>query len=257
MCEYYVTKSGRRVKKVNMSDYITETQLDQMLMERYGITQEELEEDLLDSNPGCHVSAQVGEITWWDDRPPIKIYASESCRNEVTDVIVTDWLDDVSSSDLRELWKIQKNRRVIGSLIREPGGLHEWLMVAAIPYLKTMGIPMAWVKAAAHRTFTSNCFFAYYNPLSHQNITGYHGGPGSGHMHWVLLNYYIKAYNEWCNPTVLDQFVQPGPIIADCLDEFKEQFFSKQIPAPPALETLIGNLRALKLKDETDTSFLN
>lgn len=256
MCEYYVTKSGRRVKRVPMPDFISETQLDQLLMDKYGITQEELNNDLLDSSTDCHFGAQHGEIIWWDDRPPLQIYANESCCNDDTDIIVTNWLDGISSEDLKELWKIKENRRVIGSLIREPGGLHEWLMVAAIPYLKSMGIPMAWVKAASHRTYTDECSFVYYNSSAGQYQQGYHGGPGSGHMHWVLLNYYVKAYEEWCDRSIPAGFVQPGPILAHYLDEFMAQFFTEEVPAPQELENVIEDLRNLQLKDELDTDFL-
>lgn len=253
MCEYYITSSGRKARRVDRQGFVSEEALDEILINEYGISPEELENDLLDST-SSYVSTTKAEIVFDDEEDTsIVLYASSDYCEDENDMDVTYWLqNEIESDELNWLWRNHNNRRAIGALIRDPGGWHEWLMVASIPYLKAMGIPMDWIKAEEFCTPTDECNFIYTDSDG-DTQEGHHGGAGSGHMHWVLLNSYAGAYEEWANSA---PSTEPGPIIANHLDEFKRQFFEEGAVLEE-LEDLIQALRNLQINvDESDTLFL-
>jgi hypothetical protein len=62
------------------------------------------------------------------------------------------WWNDLSPDELDKLWKNPDIREDIAAQVRQPGGLHEWLMVKHGPNLKRMGFSMDEIKAMTSAT---------------------------------------------------------------------------------------------------------
>lgn len=228
---------GKRVSRpVIRKGFIGEDELDRILMEEYGITEEELQEDIERSGMRSGYKSSEADIQF-PNGETVTLYAEEGGdRNVFT------FLEEHEPEDVFALWEKMENRRAIGSLIRYPGEQHEWLMVASLPFLREMGIPLAWMKE--YRTLTSKCLF-YYTDKTGVKQTGFHGGPGSGLMHISLL----RCYTDACE-ALRQGKCTPGPsagqVIAQNLSQFAEQYY-KEISEIP--EGLIGLINRLKSTD--------
>lgn len=233
MCEFL----GKRViRKVKREGFIEEEEFDRILMEEYGVTEEELQEDIERSGmQGGYRRAQA-DIRL-PDGETVTLYAEEEGEYQVF-----NYLEGLAPEAVFQIWVNMDNRRAIGSLIRYPGEQHEWLMVAALPFLKGMKIPLRWMKE--FRTPTGQCLF-HYTDKDGQDQTGVHGGPGSGLMHIDLLRCYTSVYKQVdsgeCEPGHAS-----GQAIANNLLRFVMQYYKEADEAPEALMKLINKLMQMK-----------
>lgn len=221
----YISRSGREIKPVLREEYLNEEEFDQFLMDEFRLTPEELEEDLYAEH---HYSLQHGVI----------MYEGKGIPMGPDEII--QWLQEVQTEVLFAIWQDPGNRKVIGNLLRYPGGQHEWLMVALVPYFKRMGIPLDWIRE--YRTPTDACSFTYYDEEGREEV-GWHGEAGSGHMHFCLKNYFLCAYKHF-----LEEELEEGEgleLVADCLELFMEEFYPEwdEEDIPQALPDLIEALR--------------
>lgn len=224
---------GKRVRRpVKREGFIEEEEFDRILMEEYGVTEEELREDIERSGMqgGFHISEAEIRLP---DGGNVTLQAEE-----VHDHYVLHYLEQLEPDDVFALWENMGNRKAIGSLIRYPGEQHEWLMVAALPFLRQMGIPLAWMRE--YRTLTCQCLF-HYTDKEGREQTGFHGGPGSGLMHISLLRCYTDAYKKLlqgeCQPGL-----SSGQVIAKNLIQFTEKHFKERSEVPEGLVGLINRL---------------
>lgn len=95
------------------------------------------------------------------------------------------WFDNLEPEEFLKLWNDRENEGIIKSFVRYPGGNHEWLMAAALPELKCMGIPMELIKE--YVTPTERCCFFMNDKLC------FHGREGSGLMHSRLFQAIVSA----------------------------------------------------------------
>lgn len=229
MCDFL----GKRVsKKTIRKDFIEEEELDRVLMEEYGVTEEELKDDIEGSGmQGGFKKAQA------DVRLPygesVTLYAEGEGEYQVF-----NYLEGLEPENVFEIWGDMDNRRAIGSLIRYPGEQHEWLMVAALPFLRKMGIPLDWMRQ--FRTPTDYCVF-HYTDKDGKDQTGVHGGAGSGLMHIDLLRCYTNSY-EQLNQGQCEPGPSSGQVIADHLVSFTDRHYKKKSEIPEGLIALINAL---------------
>ena len=87
------------------------------------------------------------------------------------------WFDEIELSKFEMLWQNKIAKQKIASLIRHPGGLHEWLMCSRANVFKKWGISMDEIKYL--RTKIDKVIF--------KNPPGWHGGPGSTKAHNEIL----------------------------------------------------------------------
>lgn len=230
MCEYL----GKRERKpVVRPGYYEEEQIDQILMNQYGVTEEELEDDDAPS-----LSSRVFK----EDNADICIPEKERitlCADGTSSNDVLQFLQNLSVDDVFKIWEIKDNRKAIGRLIRNPGGWHEWLMVAALPYLRAMGIPLTWIRD--FRTRTSQCNFYYQD--GRRRCEGIHGGSGSTKMHNDLFQCYAMVYQSY-----VDRKCASGQkarnLIARNLSNFAKSYYGTELKTADALDQLIIRLRS-------------
>ena len=230
MSDFFAKRERRPVVREN---YIEEEELDQILMKEYGLSQEELDSDLEIIGRGGGFLKEAAEITQIDGSK-ICLHAEAGKEN-----YVLEYLDQQSSDEVDTIWRDKDNRAAIASLIRYPGRQHEWLMVAVLPLLKRMEIPLVWMHS--FRTETNQCIFYYQE--DGQWYQGQHGGAGSTRMHNALLKCFVDVYQM-----VYNGECQPGKEaekqIAAKLEEFAENHFDDDIPEPDALQELIQALNS-------------
>lgn len=227
---------GKRTRKpVIREGFIEEEEFDRILMEQYGVTEEELREDIERSGMKGGFNMSQAEIQHPGGKK-VTLYAEGD-----GDLLVFNYLEELTPEEIFALWENMDNRKAIGSLIRYPGEWHEWLMVAALPFLKEMGIPLVWMRE--FRTLTCQCLFHYIDK-ERQVQTGFHGGPGSGHMHISLLKCYTDAHKKLSQGQC-----EPGPsagrVIAENLIRFAEQHYKEKREIPEGLVGLINRLTAV------------
>jgi hypothetical protein len=112
------------------------------------------------------------------------------------------WFDSLTPEEFEKYWRdegggrVKGARQVIARRIRDPGDLHEWLMVAESPKVKKWGVSMQFVKDM--RTLTR----------ATQGPKFRHGGPGSGTMHLQLrtmiqesgtITDFLERLNAWAD----------------------------------------------------------
>lgn len=223
---------GKRERRsVIREDFIGEEEFERILMEEYGLSQVELNNDLEIVGRGGGFAKETADILQ-PDGSTISLYAKANEEN-----YVLEYLDQQNPDNVDTIWQNEDNRAAIASLIRYPGGWHEWLMVAALPLLRRMEIPLVWMHR--FRTETKQCNF-YYQEKG-KWYQGWHGGAGSTRMHLHLLKCFRDVYQMVCN-----EECQPGPKagqqIAAKLREFAQERFQDDIPVPDALQELIQAL---------------
>lgn len=176
---------GKRERKQYIDpDYVYEEEIEQALKDM-GISDETLKNDLRNSlslePKRVNIESaefQVGGKTVTVYADPKKTIAGGCC--------IAEWLDKLDWETFWMLWTNPDSHGDIAALMRHPGGLHEWLMIAALPKLKEMRIPMQLVKDV--RTSTAECCF-YLN-----GKRCWHGEKGSWTMHRHLFCSINNAY---------------------------------------------------------------
>lgn len=229
MCE----SLGKRVsRKVKRDGFIEEEEFEQILIEEYGLTAEDLEDDV-----APHGSAGSFHV----DRADILLPDGQSvtlCVDRNSDFNVLLYLENqLDAHTVSELWKNKENQKAIGALIRYPGGWHEWLMVASLPLLKAMEIPLAWIWE--FRTETAECQFYYQE--GDRYYPGIHGGEGSTRMHNDLFRCYSSVYFEFYQGQCRAGADAAGRIRSNLL-KFAGEHFDEEIMIPDALSSLIDRL---------------
>lgn len=224
---------GKRIsKQVKREGFIEEEEFDKILMKEYGVTEEELREDIERSGMTGGFNMSKADIQL-PNGEKVTLYAEGE-----GDSLVFNYLEGLTPENVFALWANMDNRKAIGSLIRYPGEWHEWLMVAALPFLKAMGIPLVWM--TEFRTLTCQCLFHYTDKAGEQK-EGFHGGPGSGLMHISLLKCYTDAYKKLsqrqCEPGA-----PAGQVIADNLIKFIGQHYLERSEIPEELIGLVNRL---------------
>lgn len=214
-------------------DWRNEGYLDEDAFERYllreGVTEEQLEADLDDHltlNRNCYnVDHQEFKI----NGERITVYAKGAVAlNTTGGITIIEWLDNLPMELLMLLWDDETERNKIKGLMRYPGGYHEWLMLAAIPMLKVMEIPMAYV--LEYRTPTAECCF-FIN-----DVQCWHGGMGSTTMHNDLFMEIGNAYLECAQRPVYHRRL----VLRKYLRRFAERYYVNRVnEMPQALRNLI------------------
>lgn len=211
------------------SEYLTEEEFEQYLLGQ-GVTLEELAADLDDHltldpqhyGGNCQIFAKDGES--------IRVYA-EGVAIEDGGISITRWLDNMSTKTFQWFWERPEERNKIKSLMRYPGTYHEWLMLAAIPLLKVMGIPMK--EIMQYRTPIRDCHFLFGGEMS------LHGGKGSTIMHNDLYSAIQNACAEWVAKGKIKETA--FPVLRKYLRRFAEKYYCNRTEyMPEALKRLTG-----------------
>lgn len=205
-----------KLKSTKSDDFIYEEELDRELI-AMGMTRKELRADLknyltLEHQPVRIDHCRIGSTMLVANRDLTKEYAGS--------VYVVDWLNQLDMDAFNRI--STENVKKISSLMRYPGGLHEWLMIVEIPALKEMGIDMELVKTC--RTETAQCKFALDE--NDTSLSGRHGGTGSGRMHIALREALNEAYHTW----KADPSGDPVNVLKTHLLRFAKDFY----PGGPA-----------------------
>ncbi|MFS8300865.1 ribonuclease YeeF family protein [Bacillus altitudinis] len=106
------------------------------------------------------------------------------------------WFDKLSVDEFEKAWNVPALRSKIEDRIRQPGGYHEWHLVARTPQFKKWDVSMDRIKEL--RTLTKDVEFV--------NPPGRHGGRGSTKAHNEILKIidnapdyesFVRELNEW------------------------------------------------------------
>ena len=136
-------------------------------------------------------------------------------------------LNKMDVDTLKTYWEVEEFRERVAALIRYPGGLHEWLMISAIPVLREMGIPMGFIKD--YRDATDSCTFTI------DGEKGRHGGNLSTKMHNILYYFILRAKDIHMSSAVDAKIA-----LAQCLEEFMKVVEPHN---PEVLQDLINKLK--------------
>lgn len=200
-----------KLRSARSDDFIYEEELERELI-AMGMTRRELRADLknyltLEHQPVNIDRCTIGSTMLVANRDLTKKYAGS--------VYVVDWLNQLDMDAFNRI--SAENVKKISSLMRHPGGLHEWLMIVEIPALKEMGIDLEKVKTC--RTQTAQCRFALNE--NDTSLSGRHGGTGSGRMHIALREALQSACNEWKE----DPSEDPMNVLKNHLLGFAQTFY--------------------------------
>ncbi|WP_417894463.1 ribonuclease YeeF family protein [Bacillus safensis] len=108
------------------------------------------------------------------------------------------WFDKLSVDEFEKAWNVPALRSKIEDRIRQPGGYHEWHLVARTPQFKKWDVSMDRIKEL--RTLTKDVEFV--------NPPGRHGGRGSTKAHNEILKIidnapdyesFVRELNEWAS----------------------------------------------------------
>lgn len=226
---------GQRIRRpVVREGFLEEEEFVRILMDQYGVTEKELEDDVAPSGTSGVYKVDKAVICI-PEKGRVTLCADETSSNDVL-----QYLQTLSAEDVFGLWEIKENRKAIGGLIRNPGGWHEWLMVAALPYLRAMGIPLTWIRE--FRTKTTECNF-YYQEDDGKCYEGSHGGSGSTKMHNDLFQCYAMAYQSFLNEecTFGKEAIN---LIGENLFQFAGRHYDKNLTIADELKQLIERLQS-------------
>lgn len=128
-------------------------------------------------------------ITYSNKKITVKIGDDFVCNQDSADneVEFSQWFDEVYSGKNSDY--TEKENKAIGTLIRFPGGKHEWLKVSQREKIKKLGIPGEYIRK--YTTPTLQCRF-WSQELGRVCI---HGGASSTSMHLDLDWAYDNAEN--------------------------------------------------------------
>ena len=225
-------ETGTRVRKpVDYSDYYTGDEIDQAFID-YGIDPAFLAQD--DENGRfLNLSAGTFSLEEYNFALNDKEWRVTAEDIEEEDAIyIVNFLNSLNEEEFYDLWADERYKSAISALMRYPGGMHEWLMIAAFPTLKCMGIDFKLVKDV--RTEINDDFkFVWDNGLyTHGNNTG------SAHMHRALLQAIIDAQQKCpngANAATAAQYLKKH------LSIFADGFFNNDCPMPAELYDFINN----------------
>ncbi|WP_231506818.1 T7SS effector LXG polymorphic toxin [Bacillus safensis] len=108
------------------------------------------------------------------------------------------WFDKLSVDEFEKAWNVPALRSKIEDRIRQPGGYHEWHLVARTPQFKKWDVSMDRIKEL--RTLTKDVEFV--------NPPGRHGGRGSTKAHNEILKIidnapdyesFVRELNKWAS----------------------------------------------------------
>ena len=217
-------ETRRNRVRVYNPDFAYDEEID-VALKNMGIDQETLEADLRNSltlEPGV---INIDRYVFVIDGREYLITAEKTGETGVTWIV--DWLNRMSLEMFLHYWNTPGLHDAIASLMRYPGGLHEWLMIACLPIFKVMGIPMELVKK--YRTPIEECTFSFNGDV------GTHGGTGSTTMHNDLRAAIIRAY-ERCR----EEKALPLDILKEELRGFAGIYYGSIEEIPKALARLIS-----------------
>lgn len=206
-------------KRVVREGYVGEEELEAHL-EEIGVDSNMLAKDLQYFNLEQSVYNTVSCVFQLSSEE-VTVFATK----EAGEPYICDWLDAMDIEEFRDLWKDREFQKVVAALMRYPGGLHEWLMIEAIPLLKEMGISLEMVKT--YRTPTEATYFLHNGELS------YHGKAGSTTMHNDLFRCIVEAYSQWKQVGR-----QPLLLIQAQLREFVKEYYAG-LDMPDELQELL------------------
>ncbi len=214
------------------SEYLDETAFEQYLLGE-GITEEQLEKDLgnrlnLEDRP---VKRTHCEFIEGGKKVKVRAYGLDesSCPGSK---MITDWLTEMDLETLKGYWQNNADKNKIKCLMRYPGGLHEWLILASIPMLKEMQIPMTYI--LNYRTPTKECYFFIGNKKC------CHGRNRSAGMHRALYRAIKAAYEEWSKNKKSNACV----ILGEHLQQFAKEYYGNgAYKMPEDLNNLIVECR--------------
>lgn len=209
------------------SEYLDETAFEQYLLDQ-GITPEQLEADLNDHLTLEGQSYSREHQIFEKDGESVEVFGVDGDAAPGK-LFITDWLDNLPMETLMWFWEKDTERNKIKGLMRYPGGYHEWLMLAAIPMLKAMGVSMA--EILNYRTPTEECCFYIGDTQC------WHGREGSTTMHNDLFMEIGNAYLE-CGQRKVHHTI---PVLKKYLRRFAEKYYgSGRYEMPDALKQLTG-----------------
>lgn len=215
----------RTIKPVVRPNYVDgQEAVDAWFMNEYGITEDEL--NAFDEDHRVAVTVERCEIK--HNNSTYYICADEGLKQNKY-MEVCDWLQVCSLEELKAIWQNPDYREDIKGMIRYPGGMHEWLMVALVPVYKEMGIDMHLLKQC--RTETSKCVYLDDN----EKILWKHGGNNSTTMHNKLKKIYISCLKKYGSADTCRE------MLAYELERFKSENCKKG--DVEGLDILIGKLR--------------
>lgn len=184
--EFYTTGSGRIVRPVVDPDFVGHEELEKYLQGE-GVTWAELEDDEKHGFGGKYCPRDRGHIKYTS-------VTEEEVEGDLTASTVCDFIEKMELEDLCKIWfdrepQAVENKAVLCGLLRYPGGLHEWLMIAGVPLYKEMGISIQQVKDI--RTETTK------TPIYVGADCSVHGSRYSTEFHNYLKACICKAYTQW------------------------------------------------------------
>lgn len=227
-------ETGPRPRKlVDYSDYYTEDQIDQALID-YGIDPKTLAQDdengqFLNLTPGIfslseydfEVDGEMCHVTAEDIK-------KEDAIEEEDAIYIVDFLNGLNEEKFYALWANEQYKRAISALMRYPGSMHEWLMIAALPLLKEMNINLQWVKEV--RTEITDAFQFVWEGERYVHGTN----TGSAHMHQELYDAIKRAYRKFSPER--DDALQ---CLRKQLQVFAQDFFKDDCEIPDKLSQFI------------------
>lgn len=92
--------------------------------------------------------------------------------------------DNMSPKEFAQLWSNAQAQSKIVSVLRKPGGYHEWMMVAKADKFQRWGVRAD--EVWSYRTKIKNLTWIIPKDLPSGGQKGAHGGKGSGAFHYEL-----------------------------------------------------------------------
>lgn len=187
-----IKKSARLIRPVDYSDYYTggdmESELVKAGVPATMLAQDDENLDSLNLTAGNFLLTHC--LFEWRDKEYC-VTAEQTDENDT--IYIADFLDALDEDEFKDLWDNNEARKAIAALMRYPGHMHEWLMIATLPTLKSMDIGFDWVKEVRTEITTDFEFVSEGQICTHGN------NRGSVLMHRDLkkaIEYFAKKYSE-------------------------------------------------------------
>lgn len=224
-------ETGTRVRKpVDYSDYYTGDEIDQAFID-YGIdpailAQDDENMEYLNLNSGNFL---LTECYFEVDGEEYHVTAEPT--DVEGDYYIVNFLNDLNVGQFMELWRDEESKTAIAALMRHPGHMHEWLMIAALPTLKRMGIDFNRVKDVRTEITTDFQFVSEGQKWTHG------ANRGSALMHIYLkkkIEDQAQRYEEDCDKALEELSEEPNPLeyLQRALRDVRYTFFTNPNPGP-------------------------